>query len=448
MKKGTPHGLPCLCMVIGMLFSVFPAIYAQDIAKASSIPNFKSSNKTHPLTIGDQVPDLQFQNVLNYKSKKAKLSDFKGKLVILDMWSTWCTACIASFPKMDALQKKFGDKLQILLVNPYQKIDPEQKITSVLDRLKTRTNYYPSLPIPIHDTILNTYFPHQSVPHQVWIDASGKVIAITDASEATEENIKAAIDGDDLNIPIKNDWAFDTKKPLFVDGNGGNADDFLFRSIFTKHLGGVRSVSGVRVNSNDEVTGLFHINKPLRQYVNEAFSELLNNMPQSRIILNVNNPQQYSYEGNPAFAYCYDLTIPPSKFKMGDASRYLKEDLKRYFNISVYKESRKMKCLVITHSGNFSQAISQYTKSDFDLQNSTSKKYIHHFTISDAIKLLDRFDAALICESDSKQVIDIDFPENFDLSDVNALRNFLQKSGFTVREEERLLNVVVISDKD
>lgn len=433
-------------MIVG-LFLISHLTFAQEDGRLKiNDEGFKKYDSIRPLKIGDKVPDLQFQNVLNYKSKKAKLSDFQGKLVILDMWSTWCTACVSSFPKMNALQKKFGDKLQILLVNPYRDIDPEEKIKSVLDKLKKRTNFYPTLPIPIHDTILNTYFPHESVPHQIWIDASGKVIAITDASETTEVNIKAAIDGNDLNILVKNDWAFDTKKPLFLDGNGGNPDDFLFRSMFTKYLGGVRSVSGVRVNSNNEVTGLFHINKPLRQYVNEAYSNLLNNIPKSRIILNVKNPEQYSTEWNPLFAYCYDLTIPPTQLKSGDAVKYLQEDLRRYFNISVYKERRTLKCLVITQLNNFTSA-SEYTKPDFDLQNSTVNKYIHHYSVTDAIRLLDRYKVPLVCETNSDQNIDIDFPESFDFTDINVLKSFFQKAGFTIKEEDRLLDVVIISDK-
>lgn len=56
-----------------------------------------------PLTIGDKVPDIVLNHVINYKAGDIKLSDFKGKLVILDFWSSWCGACIALFPHMDSL---------------------------------------------------------------------------------------------------------------------------------------------------------------------------------------------------------------------------------------------------------------------------------------------------------------------------------------------------------
>lgn len=47
-----------------------------------------------PLSIGDTVPDLLFDNLLNHSAPTVRLSGFRGKLVILDFWATWCTACL------------------------------------------------------------------------------------------------------------------------------------------------------------------------------------------------------------------------------------------------------------------------------------------------------------------------------------------------------------------
>src|SRR5580658_394124 len=77
------------------------------------------------LTIGDTVPDMEFNNVINYHSPKTKLSDFKGRFVILDFWATWCGGCIEGFPHLDSMQNRFGDKLKVILVNTKETRDNE-----------------------------------------------------------------------------------------------------------------------------------------------------------------------------------------------------------------------------------------------------------------------------------------------------------------------------------
>lgn len=42
--------------------------------------------------------------------KVLSLEDFKGKMVVLDVWATWCTPCRAEFPRLDRLQAALRDK--------------------------------------------------------------------------------------------------------------------------------------------------------------------------------------------------------------------------------------------------------------------------------------------------------------------------------------------------
>src|SRR5689334_22916562 len=72
------------------------------------------------LKVGDRLPVVELKNMVNYPSKTLKFSDHKPKLTILDFWGTGCGGCVVAWPKMLALQKEFGQDLQVILVNPFE----------------------------------------------------------------------------------------------------------------------------------------------------------------------------------------------------------------------------------------------------------------------------------------------------------------------------------------
>ncbi|MCI0744005.1 MAG: TlpA family protein disulfide reductase [Verrucomicrobia subdivision 3 bacterium] len=62
------------------------------------------------------VPAGDFQ-LRTLDGHKVRLSDFRGKIVLVNFWTTWCTACVSEMPELIALQKKHTDKLVILGVS-------------------------------------------------------------------------------------------------------------------------------------------------------------------------------------------------------------------------------------------------------------------------------------------------------------------------------------------
>ena len=74
------------------------------------------------LKVGDTLPDLATFKL------EGKLPDtLKGKIVVVDFWASWCLPCAESFPVMDELQKKYGDRVVILAVNVDEKAAKMEK---------------------------------------------------------------------------------------------------------------------------------------------------------------------------------------------------------------------------------------------------------------------------------------------------------------------------------
>ena len=58
-------------------------------------------------SIGSQVAEFELADL---SGKKVRLSDFKGKVVVLDFWATWCGPCRVEIPDFVKLQSKYKDK--------------------------------------------------------------------------------------------------------------------------------------------------------------------------------------------------------------------------------------------------------------------------------------------------------------------------------------------------
>lgn len=62
----------------------------------------------------ETVPDVAFKSA---EGAELKLSDFRGRYVLLNFWATWCAPCKKEMPALDRLQADFGgDRFEVLTV--------------------------------------------------------------------------------------------------------------------------------------------------------------------------------------------------------------------------------------------------------------------------------------------------------------------------------------------
>ena len=52
-----------------------------------------------------------------------RISDFRGRYVLLDFWASWCPYCRLSMPAYEALQKRYPERLEVLAINTLEPIE-------------------------------------------------------------------------------------------------------------------------------------------------------------------------------------------------------------------------------------------------------------------------------------------------------------------------------------
>src|SRR5690606_19579479 len=92
--------------------------------------------------------------------------------------------------------------------------------------------------------LLNNYFPHKSIPHQIWI-ADGKLIHVDDGKNATAANLMAAMGGDVSSLEAKYEVLdFDNKQPLIQYALDAQTPVYL-QSSLTGYIKGITSLRGI-----------------------------------------------------------------------------------------------------------------------------------------------------------------------------------------------------------
>jgi thiol-disulfide isomerase/thioredoxin len=89
------------------------------------IARIAERNKSFPSAIGQPAPELDGLAWLNTDKPTMKLSDFRGKYVLLDFWAVWCGPCHGDFPEIKLLYDTYKDRNFVLIGVHDNSTEPE-----------------------------------------------------------------------------------------------------------------------------------------------------------------------------------------------------------------------------------------------------------------------------------------------------------------------------------
>ncbi|MCR8668942.1 TlpA family protein disulfide reductase [Aestuariibaculum sp. M13] len=121
---------------------------------------------------GDIAPNFTLTDI---DGNKISLSDFRGKLVYIDLWATWCGPCLKEMPDLKKLKEKYKDSNIVFIgisldddIETWKKM-LEKEGDNFLTGIQLATGQY--------ETQLNKDYGVNGIPHFILIDRDGTLIA-------------------------------------------------------------------------------------------------------------------------------------------------------------------------------------------------------------------------------------------------------------------------------
>ncbi len=181
VKESMRKNLPLLCLLLAV-----SAVAFSEAAEPSEPPFYT-------LKIGDRLPQVDF---VLADGSRIQRDDLLGRFVVIDFWATWCAPCIAAFPKLNKLDRRFADRPVDFYSVTYE---TPAKIRSVLE-------HQPLITAIGFDNDLATFKAFQAWGIPAIFDPEGIVVSALHPNHLTETVLETALAGDIPDVEQTRGW--------------------------------------------------------------------------------------------------------------------------------------------------------------------------------------------------------------------------------------------------
>ena len=141
-------------------------------------------------SMGSRVPAVGMQaedfRLTDLAGKEQSLSQYRGKIVLVNFWATWCKPCTTEMPAMETMYNKLRDKgFVVLAVN---ELEDDAKVR---EHIKQYGHTFPVL--MDHDNKVANQFGVFGLPVSVFIDQEGRVQEYIKGGLLTEQKIDETV---------------------------------------------------------------------------------------------------------------------------------------------------------------------------------------------------------------------------------------------------------------
>ena len=173
MKKHITIGKLALCIILLITFSVSALYFFDTSSLAKSINQGAGLDELYGDMGVIKVPDVKVAVEIKLKDvhgNEVRLSDFRGKIVFLNFWTTWCPTCRIEMPSMEKLHQKFKDKDFAMVA-----IDLQESASQVKAFFKEYKLTFTALLDSTGE--VGTRFRINAIPTTLILDQKGQIIA-------------------------------------------------------------------------------------------------------------------------------------------------------------------------------------------------------------------------------------------------------------------------------